>query len=70
MNDWKSQCMKVPTWDFQTEIGDKIKGKYESLYIKVAEITNLVNRQPLPSPVAAPSDSSFSSDSHAKSPNP
>jgi hypothetical protein len=36
---------KVAQWDFNTALGDTIKEKYESLYVKVVEISNVINRQ-------------------------
>jgi hypothetical protein len=42
--------MMAPTktgcqWDFQTELGETIKEKYEHKYIKIEEVQNVVNRQ-------------------------
>ena len=34
-------------WDFSTALGDTIKEKYESLYVKVVEVTNVVHRKTL-----------------------
>ncbi len=38
----------VCTWNFETELGKTIKEKYESKYVKVVEVKNVVNRKPLP----------------------
>lgn len=38
---------KVPKWNFQTEIGDEITKKWESSYVKVVEISNLISRRAL-----------------------
>jgi hypothetical protein len=32
-------------WDFQTALGDTIREKYESLYVKVVEVSNVINRK-------------------------
>ena len=38
----------VATWDFQTALGDTIREKYESLYVKVIEVSNVINRKVIP----------------------
>lgn len=35
----------VPVWDFQTALGDTIREKYQGLYVKVVEVTNVINRK-------------------------
>lgn len=35
----------LPVWDFQEWIGDFIKEKYKGCYVKVVEVTNLINRK-------------------------
>lgn len=35
---------KVPTWDFDTVLGETIKEKYEHLYVRVVEASNLIYR--------------------------
>ena len=37
---------KVAVWDFNTVLGETIKEKYESLYVKVIEVYNVINRKP------------------------
>ena len=37
-----------PLWDFQTALGDTIKEKYESLYVKIVEVTDVINRKLIP----------------------
>jgi hypothetical protein len=34
-------------WDFQTALGDTIREKYENMYVKIVEISNVVNRKTL-----------------------
>lgn len=36
---------KVATWDFDTALGETIKEKYENLYVRVVEVTNVINRR-------------------------
>lgn len=43
---------QICEWDFQTALADTIREKYEPLYVKVVEIANVVNRKPLPVPLA------------------
>ena len=42
--DKKCKC-QIATWDFQTALGDTIREKYESQYVKIVEVTNVVNRK-------------------------
>lgn len=37
----------VGAWDFGTALGDTIKEKYESLYVKVVEMSNVIHRKTL-----------------------
>lgn len=48
-NYWLNNRIKkqVPVWDFQTALGDTIKEKYESLYVKVIEVSNVCLRKTL-----------------------
>jgi hypothetical protein len=39
------QYKKDGIWDFQSALGDTIKEKYESLYVKVVELSNVINRK-------------------------
>lgn len=47
LQDLRSNAGTVATWDFNTALGDTIKEKYESLYVKVVEISNIVHRKTL-----------------------
>lgn len=38
-NYWLKKHHQTSVWDFRTEIGDMIKEKYKSLYIKVVEVS-------------------------------
>jgi hypothetical protein len=35
----------VPTWDFQTALWDTIRERYESLYVHVVAVSNLIHRR-------------------------
>jgi hypothetical protein len=37
----------VAAWDFATALGDTIKERYESLYVKVVELSNVIHRKTL-----------------------
>jgi len=39
--DRKIATSEVCKWDFQTEIGDKIKKKFEKQYVKVLQVENI-----------------------------
>lgn len=47
LTDLRNNAGTVSAWDFNTALGDTIKEKYESLYIKVVEISNVVHRKTL-----------------------
>lgn len=37
----------VAAWDFATALGDNIKERYESLYVKIVEVSNVIHRKTL-----------------------
>lgn len=43
--DLRNNAGKVAVWDFQSALGDTIKEKHESLYVKVVELSNVINRK-------------------------
>lgn len=45
--DLRRNAGTVATWDFTTAYGDTIKEKYESLYVKVVEVSNIIHRKTL-----------------------
>ena len=47
LTDLRNNAGTVSSWDFNTALGDTIKEKYESLYIKVVEVSNVVHRKTL-----------------------
>lgn len=47
ITDLRVNAGTVATWDFATALGDTIKEKYESLYVKVVEISNIIHRKTL-----------------------
>ena len=47
LTDLRQNAGTVASWDFNTALGDTIKEKYESLYVKVVEVTNVVHRKTL-----------------------
>jgi hypothetical protein len=47
LGDLRNNAGTVASWDFNTALGDTIKEKYESLYVKVVEVTNVVHRKTL-----------------------
>lgn len=47
LTDLRNNAGTVSSWDFATALGDTIKEKYESLYIKVVEVSNVVHRKTL-----------------------
>jgi len=47
LTDLRNNAGTVSAWDFNTALGDNIKEKYESLYIKVVEVSNVVHRKTL-----------------------
>lgn len=38
---------QVSMWDFETALGETIREKYESLYVRVVEVSNVINRKTL-----------------------
>lgn len=47
LTDLRNNAGTVSAWDFNTALGDTIKEKYEALYIKLVEISNVVHRKTL-----------------------
>lgn len=47
LTDLRNNAGTIAVWDFNTSLGDTIKEKYESLYVKVVEISNVVHRKTL-----------------------
>ena len=47
LTDLRNNAGTVSAWDFNTALGDTIKEKYESLFVKVVEISNVVHRKTL-----------------------
>lgn len=47
LTDLRNNAGTVASWDFNTALGDTIKEKYESLYIKVVEVSAVVHRKTL-----------------------
>lgn len=47
IGDLRNNAGTVATWDFATALGDTIKEKYEALYVKVTEISNIIHRKTL-----------------------
>lgn len=47
IGDLRLNAGTVATWDFNTSLGDTIKEKYESLFVKVTEISNIVHKKTL-----------------------
>ena len=47
ITDLRNNAGTVATWDFATALGDTIKEKYESLYVKVVEVSNIIHRKTL-----------------------
>ena len=47
LNDLRTNAGTVTAWDFATALGDTIKEKYEALYVKVVEVSNVVHRKTL-----------------------
>jgi hypothetical protein len=45
--DLRNNAGTVSAWDFNTALGDTIKEKYESLYVKVVEVSNVIHRKTL-----------------------
>lgn len=47
LTDLRNNAGTIAAWDFNTALGDTIKEKYESLYVKVVEVSNVVHRKTL-----------------------
>lgn len=47
LTDLRLNAGTVSAWDFNTALGDTIKEKYESLYVKLVEVSNVVHRKTL-----------------------
>lgn len=47
LTDLRNNAGTVTAWDFNTALGDTIKEKYESLYVKIVEVSNVVHRKTL-----------------------
>ncbi|RDJ35594.1 MAG: hypothetical protein DWQ19_12315 [Crenarchaeota archaeon] len=47
LTDLRNNAGTVSAWDYNTSLGDNIKEKYESLYIKIVEVSNIVHRKTL-----------------------
>ena len=47
LTDLRLNAGTVSAWDYGTALGDTIKEKYEALYVKVVEISNVVHRKTL-----------------------
>jgi hypothetical protein len=47
LGDLRTNAGTTATWDFSTALGDTIKEKYESLYVKVVEVSNIIHRKTL-----------------------
>lgn len=47
LTDLRNNAGTVSAWDFNTALGDNIKEKYESLYIKIVEVSNVIHRKTL-----------------------
>jgi len=47
LTDLRNNAGTVAAWDFNTALGDTIKEKYESLYVKLVELSNVIHRKTL-----------------------
>lgn len=47
LTDLRNNAGTVSVWDFNTALGDTIKEKYESLYVKIVEVSNVIHRKTL-----------------------
>jgi len=47
LTDLRNNAGTVSAWDYNTALGDTIKEKYEALYVKLVEISNVVHRKTL-----------------------
>lgn len=47
LTDLLQNAGTVSSWDYNTALGDTIKEKYEALYIKLVEVSNVIHRKTL-----------------------
>lgn len=47
LTDLRNNAGTVGSWDFNTALGDTIKEKYESLYVKIVEMSAVIHRKTL-----------------------
>jgi len=47
LTDLRLNAGTVAAWDFNTALGDTIKEKYEALYVKLVEVSNVIHRKTL-----------------------
>lgn len=47
LTDLRNNAGTVAAWDFNTALGETIKEKYESLYVKVVEVSAVIHRKTL-----------------------
>jgi hypothetical protein len=47
VQDLRQNAGTVAAWDLATALGDTIKEKYESLYVKIVEVSNVIHRKTL-----------------------
>lgn len=47
LTDLRNNAGTVSSWDFNTALGDTIKEKYESLYVKIVEVSAVIHRKTL-----------------------
>jgi hypothetical protein len=47
LTDLRNNAGTVAAWDFNTSLGETIKEKYESLYVKIVEVSNVIHRKTL-----------------------
>lgn len=47
LTDLRNNAGTVGSWDFSTSLGDTIKERYESLYVKVVEMSAVIHRKTL-----------------------
>lgn len=47
LNDLRTNAGTISAWDYNAALGDNIKEKYESLFVKITEVSNVVHRKTL-----------------------
>jgi len=47
IQDLRNNAGTVAAWDLATALGDTIKEKYEALYVKIVEVSNVIHRKTL-----------------------